>query len=597
MCCLLLHNRTYFLKASKNPLMRALLLLLLLLGVSSFTSSFTLTGTIASVWEYPTNLPTPTPCDPTLNFDLGCNSFWLREDGWGTYLQQQATMWPLLRSNLGSHPQSTVLLYFPLFLADPLHAGLALERLDQALSDARSAELATALFIGRPDYHGNGTSGSWNPVLDATARSYVLDQLAALLTPARASGLSFVSLYWMGLACHGAGQGVCSEAAVKDYLLATTDAMRKASKSRGGGLPLPVLNHVDGMFFDACWPQPCALSSWSYGGYSPTSLNNTADGLLGESWAMGSLVGAVQDLYTLGITTSATTLLLDDTPNCDLQPTKPCSTGSLAGDIAVWGADLPKMGLMGTWGVWAAVDGGTEEGVSPPNYYGDLLGNGTGLTAKGRLHKQRALQSIPSASSSASTIQFASYTWFVKEGKSGPGPNTFLASNVNVDPTTGALQLRITQDPSSKAWGCSEVFLDHSLGYGTYHFTMTSPVTGFDKSVVLGLFTYENDSREIDIEFSAWSDQFKGMNADYAVQPSAVHRFAQPSGGVTHASYTWGQGFVNFTCGGNTTWSHVGKDVPPPGGERVHLNLWLVRGNSPTQGALVAISNFSFTHL
>jgi hypothetical protein len=325
---------------------------------------------------------------------------------------------------------------------------------------------------------------------------------------------------------------------------------------------------------------------------------------------MGSLVGAVLDLYTLGVTTNKTTLLLDDTPNCDLQPSKPCSTGSLAGDIAVWGADLPKLGLEGTWGVWSSVDGGTEEGVASPNYYGDLLSNGTGLTTKGALHRKRTLQSISSASASASastsasTIQFSSYTWVVKEGKSGPGPNTFLASNVNVDPTTGALLLRISKDPVTGIWGCSEVFLDHSLGYGTYNFTVTSPVTGFDKSVVLGLFTYENDSREIDIEFSAWGDQFKGMNADYAVQPATVHRFAQQPSGVTFASYTWGQGFVNFTCHGDSSnataansWSHTGKDVPPPGGERVHLNLWLDHGTPPSQGALVAISNFTFTPL
>ena len=177
------------------------------LAFASSLPPFSVHGTIASVWEYPTNLPTPTPCDPTLSFDLGCNSFWLREDGWGTYLQQAPTMWPLLLSNLGNHPKSTALIYFPLFLADPMHNGLALQRLDVALADARAAGLQTALFIGRPDYSGNGSSGSWNPVLNTLARSYVLAQLSNILTPARASGLSFVSLYWMGMAnccrkCH-----------------------------------------------------------------------------------------------------------------------------------------------------------------------------------------------------------------------------------------------------------------------------------------------------------------------------------------------------------------------------------------------------------
>jgi hypothetical protein len=44
------------------------------------------------VWQYPTGLPSTTPCDASLNFDLGCNSFWLRADGWGTYRAQQAEL-------------------------------------------------------------------------------------------------------------------------------------------------------------------------------------------------------------------------------------------------------------------------------------------------------------------------------------------------------------------------------------------------------------------------------------------------------------------------------------------------------------------------
>ena len=369
---------------------------LLLLHFFASASSMSLSGTLASVWQFPTALPTITPCDASLSFDLGCNSFWLRADGWGTYTQQRATMWPLLRSSLGDQPGATVLLYFPLYLADPVHGGLALARLDAALADARAAGLATALFIGRPDYHSNGTAAeSWNPILSAPARAYVLAQLAALVTPARAARLTSISLYWMGLACHAAGEGVCSEAAVRAYTLATTAALRSAA----GPTPPPILAHVDGMFWDACWPQPC--SAWSYGGYSPSSLNGTADGLLGESWAMGSLVGAVNKLYALGVASNATLLLLDDTPNCDLQPSKPCSTGSLAGDIAAWGALLPRMGLGGTWGVWAGVDGGTA--APPNNFYGDLVSDGTGLTAKGQLHRARALLGANSSGSGSNS--------------------------------------------------------------------------------------------------------------------------------------------------------------------------------------------------
>ena len=154
---------------------------------------------------------------------------------------------------------------------------------------------------------------------------------------------------------------------------------------------MPFLTHLDGPFWDACWPQPCA--AWSYGGYSPESLNGTADGILAESWAMGSLVGGARALFAGGIVSPETLLLLGDTPNCDLPGGKPCSTGSLAGDIAAWTLDVQQLGVSDHWGVWALVDGGSED----VNGYGDLTQDGRNLTAKGLLHRARALAAATAA--------------------------------------------------------------------------------------------------------------------------------------------------------------------------------------------------------
>jgi len=290
-------------------------------------------------------------------------------------------MWNLIKYNLGAQRGSTVILYFPLFLSDAVHGGLALSRLDAVIADITAAGLAVLLLVGRPDYYGAGNAtDSWNPILSTAARAYVLQQLAVLATPQRAATLTALSLYWLGLACQAAGAAACSEEAVGNFTRATRDAVRSAS---GGSLAF--LQHLDGPFWDACWPQPCA--SWNFFGYSPASLLGSSDGLLAESWVMGSLVGGVKKLYALGVVTNQTLLLLDDTPNCDTQPSHPCATGSLEGDIAAWGAFLPQLALEGTWGVWAAVDGGAREA----NAYGDLLSSGTGLTRKGGLHRARAL--------------------------------------------------------------------------------------------------------------------------------------------------------------------------------------------------------------
>ena len=78
--------------------------------------------------------------------------------------------------------------------------------------------------------------------------------------------------------------------------------------------------------------------------------------------------------------------------------------------------------------------------------------------------------------------------------------------------------------------------LNRSLGYGVYTWQLAAPPTGFDSNVVLGLFTYESDSREVDIEFSRWGGAFPNATADFAVQPRAVRRFEAGAGAPFAAS-------------------------------------------------------------
>ncbi len=197
-------------------------------------------------------------------------------------------------------------------------------------------------------------------------------------------------------------------------------------------------------------------------------------------------------------------------------------------------------------------------------------------------------------------LQFAGYTWGVKAGSAlGPGPNTFAAANARVN-GAGQLVLRLAPLPGG-GWGCAEVVLNRSLGFGRYEWQLAAAPAGWDASIVLGLFTYESDSRELDIEFSGWGGAFPGANADFAVQPSGVRRFEAPAGGggALSASYVWGPGGVNFSCGG-AEWAYTGPDTPPSsGGERVHINLWLFRGRAPAsgEGAEVVVTDFSFTPL
>jgi hypothetical protein len=92
-------------------------------------------------------------------------------------------MWPLLRDGLGGGDNTTLLLYFPAFLADASLAGVALARLATVVADcaALGGPAKVILFVGRPDFYGPRGLGQHDPVNNATARAYLTTALAAML--------------------------------------------------------------------------------------------------------------------------------------------------------------------------------------------------------------------------------------------------------------------------------------------------------------------------------------------------------------------------------------------------------------------------------
>ena len=216
-------------------------------------------------------------------------------------------------------------------------------------------------------------------------------------------------------------------------------------------------------------------------------------------------------------------------------------------------------------------------------------------------------------------LHFSGYDWEVKTscgGRAGPGPNYFSdsVSNVWVD-VQGQLHLRITN--TNDQWQCVEMISRRSFGHGTYRSYLDSPADLLDLNAVLGLFTWSEDPsyshREIDVEVSRWSDASDTNNTQFVVQPwdTAGHRvrFQVPSGltNSTH-SFTWATNQVFFQSHqGNlvsppatnpviSQWTFNQSGVPVPGGENVHLNLWLYNGAAPTNGqpVEVIVSRFVF---
>jgi hypothetical protein len=132
-----------------------------------------------------------------------------------------------------------------------------------------------------------------------------------------------------------------------------------------------------------------------------------------------------------------------------------------------------------------------------------------------------ACMALPSAAWAA-TIEFAGYTWEVRQGGGGPGPNRWDARNVNVD-ADGALHLRVSR--LDGRWTSAEVTMTQSLGFGSYQFQVQGRPDLLDRNLVLGLFNYTlpeigpDGTNEIDIEFAQWGHAAND-HGSYAIYPA-----------------------------------------------------------------------------
>ena len=202
----------------------------------------------------------------------------------------------------------------------------------------------------------------------------------------------------------------------------------------------------------------------------------------------------------------------------------------------------------------------------------------------------------------ARVINFSGFEWIVTDSDDkqvGPGPNYFSDSeeNVWVD-ENGRLHLKITSRNGN--WFCSRVELAKHTGYGRYIFYVSTRPDSLDRQVVWGLYTYKNDTEEIDIEFSRWG--FEGnQEAQYAIQPSykignkarfrmnlegtfSTHLFDWTKKRIDFASYHGHRKYPVNETEIIARWRYYGDDIPPDSDERLKMNLWLFRGIPPADG-------------
>jgi hypothetical protein len=170
------------------------------------------------------------------------------------------------------------------------------------------------------------------------------------------------------------------------------------------------------------------------------------------------------------------------------------------------------------------------------------------------------------------SFHWSGYDWWVKTSTSpvGPGPNIFSDStnNVFID-IQGRLHLRITNVGGT--WQCAEILSQLTLGYGTYQFDLATPVDGLDPNVVLGLFTWSNESdynfREIDVECGRWMNPADYANSQFVVQPyfapGQLVRYRIPTF-ATNAipSFNWQTNAIAYRCTtGTSATSAIGTNA------------------------------------
>jgi hypothetical protein len=150
------------------------------------------------------------------------------------------------------------------------------------------------------------------------------------------------------------------------------------------------------------------------------------------------------------------------------------------------------------------------------------------------------------------SLKFSGYDWSVRTSSSDKGGtnNLYDPENASTD-ASGALHMQIKR--KSDSWSCAEIFLNRSLGYGTYSVTVRD-TSHLEPAAAFSMFTFdewasEERFREMDVEVGGKSDVASGTNARYVVQPLYIpgnlFPFAAPPGTLTYVLH-WEPGHATF---------------------------------------------------
>jgi hypothetical protein len=226
----------------------------------------------------------------------------------------------------------------------------------------------------------------------------------------------------------------------------------------------------------------------------------------------------------------------------------------------------------------------------------------------------------------------------------GPGGNYFSnKSTVVFLDNNGDLHLKILKN--NNKWLCSEVYTKKNMGYGRYVFTTKGDLENYDKKIVAGLFTWDDNdyqtqaNSELDVEFARWGVANMTNVMAYSVQPTRggtyTERESVPTTPLQYDSQNLTTHIIDWNASRVKFETHVGDDttaatlthsfifdntnpprtaneggvisdpivIPAPGtATKAHINFWLFdangngKGDAPSNGqnAELVIHKFQY---
>jgi hypothetical protein len=208
-------------------------------------------------------------------------------------------------------------------------------------------------------------------------------------------------------------------------------------------------------------------------------------------------------------------------------------------------------------------------------------------------------------------INFAGMTWDVRQGFGNPRNNNWADDLQSVfTDANGWLHMKIRNIDGT--WYSSEVISTSNFGYGQYLFFVDGKIDDYDPNITIGLFSYTDDTNEIDIEIANFDTINASKKTVYHTVQGGVnsehiqlnlndtytsHKFIWASDNITFQSY-----HGHYPCLPSSDLlikdtSFRVNNIPQVGNAKLHINFWLLDAlNGPInrQEAEIVIRNVVF---